>query len=84
VADKELETVPEMTFLLFLASLAALEYVVRQSPSRPERSRRAEPPETASAEGLHSLAQAIEQHGRGEPVERTETSRTKEELSGRC
>ena len=71
--DKELDTVKEMTFLLFLASLAALEYVLRRNPSRPApRNRFDEPRDIRATAGLHSLAQALEQHGRGKSVGQTE------------
>lgn len=58
-----------MTFLLFLVSVAVLEYVLSR-PERPpaegtvsrEKAAGAEP---VTAQGLFSLGRAIEQYGRG-------------------
>ena len=65
--------VPEMTFLLFLVSLAALEYILRRNPSRPRPGDRYdEPGDVPASMGLHSLAQAVEEHGSGKPVGHSE------------
>ena len=65
-----------MTFLLFLISLAVLEYIVRRPEEAPKTGmqplakRRAEelPAESAPAltAGLFALGQALEQSGRGQ------------------
>jgi hypothetical protein len=58
-----------MTFLLFLASLAALESILRSNPSHPHpRDRSDEPRDIPATEGLHLLAHAVEQEGRGKAV----------------
>jgi len=66
-----------VTFLIFLASLAAMEYAMRRRPREAEREflkdgadrqNEAEP----SAGGLFQLGKALEEHGRGrlpEPIE---------------
>ena len=75
-----------MTFLLFLASVAVLEYILhKDKPSQRRSSVDQENPSGVSwnslppDSSLASLAQALEEHGRGETVrlaEREEVTRT--------
>lgn len=72
-----------MTFLIFLLSLAVLEYVVRRSGTRAGEDKEAkryqalkvaaETPGTegSPAEGLHNLVAALERYGHGTPPEAT-------------
>jgi hypothetical protein len=66
-----------MTFLLFLASLAALEFIVRRSTTTPgNRNKEAQPQKVKrhdvnSEPGLMALAHAVEQQGSGQMVDPT-------------
>ena len=62
-----------MTFLIFLVSVAVLEYILKRSdrdaknlPGNTEEARKhkTETPAVGTA-GLHNLGQVLEQHGRG-------------------
>ncbi|MBZ5585046.1 MAG: hypothetical protein LAQ30_23120 [Acidobacteriia bacterium] len=58
-----------MTFLLFLASLGVLHYVLRKSAETASESHHPAAPESAAepvaTPGLLALGRALEQHGRG-------------------
>ncbi|MGB9456885.1 MAG: hypothetical protein WCB12_12630 [Bryobacteraceae bacterium] len=58
-----------MTFLLFLASLAVMEYLLRKPRKKPDDSRDATKqdsmPVAASMPGLLALGEALEAQGRG-------------------
>ena len=64
-----------MTFVLFLASMAVLEYILRgEQPSRQtteikeDRTKNSTASNPPADSGLLSLAQAIERQGSGQPV----------------
>jgi len=69
------EGLTRVTFLIFLISVAVLEYILRRPPAEadgnpPSNPKRATeqmkaPPIVAGMPGLHHLGQALEQHGRG-------------------
>jgi hypothetical protein len=66
-----------MTFLLFLASLMVLEFIVRRSSATPGKTNDQAPPQAVkrrdvnSEPGLMALAHAVEQQGTGQLVDPT-------------
>ena len=78
-----------MTFLLFLASVAVLEYILHKDEPSQRRSSvdkknlsRVPWSGLPADSSLASLAQALERHGRGKPVrlaEREEVTRTEKD-----
>ncbi len=63
-----------MTFLLFLASLGVLNYVLRKSADTAAESHQPGPPERiepVATPGLLALGRALEQHGRGQAPQPT-------------
>jgi hypothetical protein len=64
-----------MTFLLFLASLVALDFIVRRSGATPGKvqapPREAKRRDVNSEPGLMALAHAVEQQGSGQIVDPT-------------
>ena len=66
-----------MTFLLFLASVVALEFIIRRSSATPGGTKVQAPPQDVkrrdvnSEPGLMALAQAVERQGIGQVVDPT-------------
>jgi hypothetical protein len=66
-----------MTFLLFLASLVALEFIVGRSSTTPRNTNAQVPPQEVkrrdvnSEPGLMALANAVERRGSGQIVDST-------------
>ena len=66
-----------MTFLLFLASLVALEFIVSRSRTTPRETNEQAPPQAVkrrdvnSEPGLIALAHALERQGSGQMVDPT-------------
>lgn len=59
-----------MTFLLFLVSVAVLEYILRREPSG-ERRMEGNPPATRdepAPDGLRTLAETVERYGSGPTI----------------
>ncbi len=76
MADKFMGIVSQMTFLLFLASVAVLEYILHKEPGRRTQTtetkrndfKNVSPHELPPRSGLASLAEAVDRHGNGETV----------------
>jgi hypothetical protein len=76
MADESLRIVPLMTFLLFLASVAALECILhRDRPGSTQTTetkqndfRKTSPHESPSGSGLAALSEAVDRQGHGKAV----------------